>query len=64
MDKGYGCMDYDKGGTTKHDPSGAKVVKYGGNEAIHDGKVSAGPSITPKAGAYEKGKGKLAEGPE
>lgn len=64
MDKGYGCMDVDKGGYSKYDPSGAPVKKNGGNEAIHDGKVSAGPSMTPKAGAYEKGRGMNGEGAE
>ncbi len=64
MAKGSGCMDYDKGGESKYDPTGAPVKKYGGNDEIHDGKVSAGPSITPKAGAYEKGRGLKAEGAE
>lgn len=64
MAKGFDCLNYDKGGETKHDPSNAPVKKYGGNDAIHDGKVSAGPSMSPKAGAYEKGRGLQAEGPE
>ncbi len=47
--KGYGKGS---GGTTRYDPSGAPVRKHGGNQAIHDGKISSTPP--KKTGTRQK----------
>ena len=43
---------------TKYEAKGAKVMKHGGNKAIHDGVVSSGPNYPkPDAGASKMAKG-------